>query len=264
MVGPCTQPIMRRGPEMRKNPKHPKSYQEQFVDYASEDMSPSALRELLMNGHTRATTVSLLVEIAPFGNLQAINSAKALLADAARLDPLAIYGLQAVVKDPPKTQTPYTLPAGVRLADAYDDVEFLRDRTLVDFELSLPLERDISFSERLRRNVILQSAHAWCNYALDPKLLGDDERTIAILYAAQRELRDLILDNPTRAFANGFDVLSGALRRLEEGIMAPPEATGVDAITLQDLQHIQRDPVLREVVDTESVRVVAARSALFA
>jgi hypothetical protein len=247
---------------MKRNPAKPDVYQKKFaaddttLATALElDMTPARLRALLAAGHTRAPVVSLLIELAPMGNLSVIRAAQGVLKDPKGLDPLAVLGLNAVVAQPPATQTPIQRPYGT---DIEDDTRFLQNTTLVDLELSLPLARDISFIERMRRSLLVQTAQAWCSYAIE----AADDRVLSVLARAQASLNRYALDYPHMFLSRGFDILSSALQTLEEGAAGSRiDASSVRAVTVQDLQHILHRQNLQNI-GLESARVVAANSAL--
>jgi hypothetical protein len=240
----------------RHNPLRPDVYRRRFGDESVSmtdippeysEMTADGLRRLLKWGHTRVPTVKLLIELAPIGNLRVVDAAQKVLNDGTSdLEPIAVFGLKSVVAPPPANQTQHRID---HVNAAIQEVESLQ-QMLVDFELLLTLDGSSTpFSERLRRQLLINSARAWCAYVTDREVR--DDRAIAVLAATSIAVSDSMLAS-SGITADAYDRLAEGLQAMEEGVQ-PREARDVTRVTLQDAQHIRRDAVLQRLFSNVAI-----------
>ena len=160
------------------------------------------LMSLLSSPELRYETLSALCELARLGDKR-LQGACAALAHR-ETDPLTKAVLVAAAKTHTRKKKRRWKIKMERTLNLLDQLEAL----LLDMELSLPLRRDLSPPERMRREVLIEGTRAWVTWAREER----DHQTLMTLVEASKRLGDLVLTSPEGWYNEGVGQL---LRDLE-------------------------------------------------
>jgi formylglycine-generating enzyme required for sulfatase activity len=183
-------------------------------------MDTTTLRKLLGTPETRRETLSVLCELAALGD-EGLQEACAQLAQTER-DTLTRAALRGVASGEGEGEA---RALTMRVEEALEFVEQL-EALLTDMELSLPLRRDLSGPERLRRERLIKGGRGWARRAQRKR----DDRVLAILAEGSKRLGELVLTSPERWFDEGVGLLLGDLSGLAGAVRVDVERLAVEEV----------------------------------
>lgn len=183
-------------------------------------MNSDKIRSLLKADETRHETLSVLCELAGLGVGETWAACVELVVEESdTLTRAALRGVACGAGEGAARELT------MRVEEALNYVEQL-EALLTDMALSLPLRRDLSDPERLRREGLIEGGRAWARRARE----GRDDRVLAILAEGSRRLGNLVLTSPERWFDEGVGQLLGDLSGLAGAVRVEAERLDVEDV----------------------------------